>query len=66
MVSIEYDYSSSLRKHTVRTRGVVIGGRGVVQHHAQQDGKPYNVYSLTRAAFERVSAQYPNMTLALS
>lgn len=64
MTTIEHGYSSSLRKHTVRTKGILLAGRGIVQHHSEKDGKPYNVYSLTPAAFERVSADYPQMTLS--
>ena len=63
MATIEFSYSSFLKKHTIRTKGVALTGRGVVQHHAENDGKPYSVYSVTPSAFERISAEYPQMTL---
>lgn len=63
MASIEFSYSSILKKHTIRTKGITIAGRGVVQHHAESDGKPYNIYAVTRSAFERISAEHPQMTL---
>lgn len=64
MTSIEFDYSSVLKKHTIRTKGITLAGRGVTQHHAECDGKPYNVYAVTKSAFERISAEHPDMTLA--
>lgn len=64
MTSIEFDYSSILKKHTIRTKGITLAGRGVVQHHAESDGKPYNVYAVTQSAFERISKDHPHMTLA--
>jgi len=63
MASIEFSYSSSLKKHTIRTKGITIAGRGVVQHHDESDGKPYSVYAVTPSAFERISAEHPQMTL---
>lgn len=61
--SIEYSYSSVLGKHVVRTRGITLTGRGVTQHHADSDSKPYNVYAVTQAAFERISAYHPQISL---
>lgn len=61
--SIEYSYSSVLGKHVLRTRGITLTGRGVTQHHAQADSKPYNVYAVTQAAFERISADHPQIGL---
>lgn len=62
---IEYSYSSSLKKYSVRTKGIILEGRGVVQHHAENEGKPYNVYAVSRSAFERFSAEHPQMTLLI-
>ena len=64
MASIEFSYSSILKKHTIRTKGIVLAGRGVIQHHAESENKPYNVYAVTQSAFQRISAEHPKMTLA--
>ena len=63
-ILIESSYSSILGKHTVRTKGIELKGRGIKQHHNQQDTGLYNVYSLTRKAFESVSNKYPDMKLS--
>lgn len=47
----------------VRTRGITLTGRGVTQHHAEADRKPYNVYAVTQAAFERISADHLQLCL---
>lgn len=60
--SIEYTYSSIRRRHVVRTAGFTLAGRGIIEEHSQAEGKPFNVYTLTRTAFERVSAAHPQMT----
>lgn len=57
---IEFCYSAVLKKHTVRTKGIEINGRGVKQHHSQKDGKPFNIYSLSKAAFAKFREEYPN------
>ena len=61
--SIEYSYSSVLGKHVVRTQGITLTGRGVTQHHAETDSKPYNVYAVTQAAFKRLPADHPQIGL---
>lgn len=63
MPRIEYTYSSVLKKFVIRTTGIELAGRGVTRHHDEWDGKPFNVYAVTQAAFERVSAEHPQMVL---
>lgn len=63
METIEYSYSGMLKKCTVRTRGIILAGRGITQHQREQDGKPFNVYALTQAAFDRVLSEHPQMVL---
>lgn len=60
--SIEHTYSSIRRRHVIRTAGFSLAGRGITEEHSQSEGKPFNVYTLTQAAFERVSAAHPHMT----
>lgn len=57
---IEFSYSAILKKHTVRTKSIEIKGRGVKQHHSQKEGKPFNVYSLSRSAFAKLREEHPN------
>lgn len=58
--SIEFSYSTILQKHTIRTNGIELKGRGIKQHHSEKNG-PFNVYSVTQKAFDKVCEQYPEM-----
>jgi len=60
--SIEFSYSSILKKFTVRTKGIELKGVGINQIHSEKNTGFYNVYSLTRRAFEKVSSQYKMST----
>lgn len=59
---IEFTYSSILKKHTIRTKGIDLIGRGIKQHQSEKETCLYNVYSLTKAAFSKVSGNYSEMT----
>jgi hypothetical protein len=58
---IEYGYSSLLGKHTVRTKGIKLKGRGVKQHQEEEATGLYNCYSLTEKAFDAVCKEYKNI-----
>jgi hypothetical protein len=61
--TIEFDTSAILGKFVVRTKSIKLFGKGITCHHEQSSSKPYNVYSLTSKAFEKVSSQYPAIKL---
>ena len=60
--SIEFTYSSILKKFTVRAKGIELKGVGISQIHREKDTGLYNVYSLTKRAFDKVSTQYKMST----
>ncbi len=55
---IEYYYSGCLHKFSVRTQGILLEGRGIKVHHEEKDGKPFNVYTVTKKAFEKLEVEY--------
>jgi len=60
-MKIEFSYSSIIKKHTIRTKGIELNGRGIKQHQKEKETGLYNVYSLTKAAFKKVSRDYNEM-----
>lgn len=58
--SIEFTYSSIIKKHIVRTKGIELKGAGIKNHQNEKETDLYNVYSLTKKAFTKVYGKYEN------
>jgi len=55
---IEKSFSSINQKHVIRTKGIELTGQGIKQHHSESTKGLYNVYTLTKKAFEKVNTQF--------
>ena len=59
--TIEFDKSAIMKKYTIRTKGIILNGRGIKNHHLESKSNKYNVYSLTDNAFKKVYNKYENI-----